>query len=127
MENFIIRILARKRRKDKRLKLHYGVIVAVDPNSEKKDKIINISLGGLAFSYSNERTQFDEEFEVDIYVNDEIYLKKLKVKLISDTEIGEVPFESVNVRRLSGQFMWLTPVQKSDLNSLLRKYGIGKA
>ena len=126
MKNFIIRILARKRRKDKRFKLHDGVIVVVDPNSEKKDKIIDISLGGLAFSYNNERKQFDEEFEVDIYIDNEIYLKKLKVKLISDIEIGEVPFESANVRRLSGQFMWLTPVQKSDLNSLFKKYGIGK-
>ena len=127
MKNFIVRILAWKRRKDKRYRVHEGVLVFVDPDSEKKDKIIDISLGGLAFSYNNERKQFDEEFEVDIYVDDEIYLKKLKVKLISDTEIGEVPFESVNVRRLSGQFMWLTPVQKSDLNSLFRKYGIGKA
>ncbi len=127
MKNFIVRILARKRRKDERFKVHEGVLVLVDPDSETKDKIIDISLGGLAFSYNNEGKQFDEEFEVDIYVDDEIYLKKLKVKLISDIEIGEVPFESVNVRRLSGQFMWLTPVQKSDLNSLFRKYGIGKA
>ncbi len=127
MKNFIIRILARKRRKDERFKIHDGVIVVVDPNSEKKDKIIDISLGGLAFSYKNRGEEFDEEFEVDIYVDNEIYLKKLKVKLISDIEIGEVPFESANVRRLSGQFMWLTPVQKSDLNSLFKKYGIGKA
>ena len=126
MKNFIVRILARKHRKDKRFKLHDGVIVVVDPNSEKKDKIIDISLGGLAFSYTNERKEFDEEFELDIYIDDEIYLKKLKVKLISDKEIGEVPFESANIRRLSGQFMWLTPVQKSDLNSLFKKYGIGK-
>ncbi len=126
MKNFIVRILARKHRKDERFKIHDGVIVVVDPNSEKKDKIIDISLGGLAFSYKNERKQFDEEFEVDIYIDNEIYLKKLKVKLISDIEIGEVPFESANVRRLSGQFMWLTPVQKSDLNSLFRKYGIEK-
>ena len=127
MKNFIVRILARKRRKDERFKVHEGVLVLVDPDSETKDKIIDISLGGLAFSYKNERKQFDEEFEVDIYIDNEIYLKKLKVKLISDIEIGEVPFESANVRRLSGQFMWLTPVQKSDLNSLFKKYGIGKA
>jgi hypothetical protein len=127
MKNFIVRILARKRRKDDRFKLHDGAVVVIDPHSEKKDKIIDISLGGLAFSYSNERKQFDEEFEVDIYIDNEIYLKKLKVKLISDIEIGEVPFESANVRRLSGQFMWLTTIQKSDLNSLFKKYGIGMA
>ncbi len=126
MKDFLVRILARKRRKDKRHQVHDGVVVVIDPHSENKDKIIDISLGGLAFSYNNERKQFDEEFEVDIYIDNEIYLKKLKVKLISDTEIGEVPFESANVRRLSGQFMWLTPIQKSDLNSLFRKYGIGK-
>lgn len=127
MKNFIVRILAWKRRKDKRFKLHNGVVVVMDPNSENKDKIIDISLGGLAFSYNNEGKQFDEEFEVDIYIDNEIYLKKLKVKLISDIEIGEVPFESANVRRLSGQFLWLTTIQKSDLNSLFKKYGIGKA
>ena len=126
MKNFIVRILARKRRKDERFNVHEGVLVLVDPDSETKDKIIDISLGGLAFSYTNERKEFDEEFELDIYIDDEIYLKKLKVKLISDKEIGEVPFESANIRRLSGQFMWLTPVQKSDLNSLFKKYGIGK-
>ncbi len=126
MKNFIVRILARKRRKDKRHQVHEGVLVFVDPDSEKKDKIIDISLGGLAFSYKNGRKQFDEIFEVDIYVDNELYIKKLKVKLVSDTELGEVPFESANVRRLSGQFMWLTPVQKSDLNSLFRKYGTGE-
>ncbi len=126
MKNFIVRILARKRRKDKRYKVHEGILVFVDPDSEKKDKIIDISLGGLAFSYKNERKQFDEKFEVDIYVDNELYIKKLNVQLVSDAEVGEVPFESVNVRRLSGQFMWITPIQKSDLNSLFRKYGIGK-
>jgi len=127
MKNFIVRILARKRRKDKRHQVHEGVLVVVDPHSEKKDKIIDISLGGLAFCYDDERKRLDEKFEVDIYVDNELYIKKLNVQLVSDAEIGEVPFESVNVRRLSGQFMWLTPVQKSDLNSLFRKYGIGKA
>ena len=125
MKNFIVRILARKHRKDKRHEVHEGVLVVVDPHSEKKDKIIDISLGGLAFSYDDDRKRLDEKFEVDIYVDNELYIKKLNVQLVSDAEVGEVPFESVNVRRLSGQFMWLTPIQKSDLNSLFRKYGIG--
>ena len=127
MKNFIVRLLARKHRKDKRHQVHEGVLVVVDPNSEKKDKIIDISLGGLAFCYDNERNRPDEIFEIDIYIDNELYLKKLKVKLISETEIGEVPFESANVRRLSGQFMWWEPLQKADLDSLLKKYGIGKA
>jgi hypothetical protein len=127
MKNYIVRILARKHRKDKRFKLHEGVMVVVDPYSEKKDEIIDISLGGLAFCYDNERNRPDEIFEIDIYIDNELYLKKLKVKLISETEIGEVPFESANVRRLSGQFMWWEPLQKADLDSLLKKYGIGKA
>ena len=126
MKDFLVRIFARKRRKDKRHQVHEGVLVVVDPNSEKKDKIIDISLGGLAFSYDDDRKRLDEKFEVDIYVDNELYIKKLNVQLVSDAEVGEVPFESVNVRRLSGQFMWITPIQKSDLNSLFRKYGIGK-
>jgi len=126
MKDFLVRIFARKRRKDKRHQVHEGVLVVVDPHSEKKDKIIDISLGGLAFSYDDDRKRLDEKFEVDIYVDNELYIKKLNVQLVSDAEVGEVPFESVNVRRLSGQFMWITPIQKSDLNSLFRKYGIGK-
>ncbi len=127
MKDFLVRIFAKKRRKDKRHEVHEGVLVVVDPHSEKKDKIIDISFGGLAFSYDDDRKRLDEKFEVDIYVDNKLYIKKLNVRLVSDAEIGEVPFESANVRRLSGQFMWLTPVQKSDLNSLFRKYGIGKA
>jgi len=126
MKDFLVRIFARKRRKDKRHQVHEGVLVVVDPHSEKKDKIIDISLGGLAFSYDDDRKRLDEKFEVDIYVDNELYIKKLNVQLVSDAEVGEVTFESVNVRRLSGQFMWITPIQKSDLNSLFRKYGIGK-
>jgi len=126
MKDFLVRIFAKKRRKDKRHQVHDGVLVVVDPHSEKKDKIIDISLGGLAFSYDDDRKQLDEKFEVDIYVDNELYIKKLNVQLVSDAEVGEVTFESVNVRRLSGQFMWITPIQKSDLNSLFRKYGIGK-
>ena len=126
MKDFLVRIFAKKRRKDKRHQVHEGVLVVVDPHSGKKDRIIDISLGGLAFSYDDDRKRLDEKFEVDIYVDNELYIKKLNVQLVSDAEIGEVPFESVNVRRLSGQFMWITPIQKSDLNSLFRKYGIGK-
>jgi len=126
MKDFLVRIFAKKRRKDKRHEVHEGVLVVVDPHSGKKDRIIDISLGGLAFSYDDDRKRLDEKFEVDIYVDNELYIKKLNVQLVSDAEVGEVPFESVNVRRLSGQFMWITPIQKSDLNSLFRKYGIGK-
>ena len=126
MKDFLVRIFAKKRRKDKRHQVHEGVLVVVDPHSGKKDRIIDISLGGLAFSYDDDRKRLDEKFEVDIYVDNELYIKKLNVQLVSDAEVGEVPFESVNVRRLSGQFMWITPIQKSDLNSLFRKYGIGK-
>ncbi len=126
MKDFLVRIFAKKRRKDKRHEVHEGVLVVVDPHSEKKDRIIDISLGGLAFSYDDDRKRLDEKFEVDIYVDNELYIKKLNVQLVSDAEVGEVPFESVNVRRLSGQFMWITPIQKSELNSLFRKYGIGK-
>ncbi len=78
MKNFIVRILARKRRKDKRHQLHEGVLVLVDPDSEMKDKIIDISLGGLAFSYKNGRKQFDEIFEIDIYVDNKLYIKNYK-------------------------------------------------
>jgi len=126
MKDFLVRIFAKKRRKDKRHQVHEGVLVVVDPHSGKKDRIIDISLGGLAFSYDDDRKRLDEKFEVDIYVDNELYIKKLNVQIVSDAEVGEVPFESVNVRRLSGQFMWITPIQKSDLNSLFRKYGIGK-
>jgi hypothetical protein len=129
MKDLIVRILAlkRKRRKDQRYMVHDGVVVVFDPYSEKKDRIIDISLDGLAFCYDNEEEKLDEIFEIDLYIDNELYLKKLKVKLISNTEIGEAPFESVNVRRLCGQFVWLTPVQESDLNNLLKKYGTGKA
>ena len=127
MKDFIAKILGRKHRHDKRYKVREGVTVVVGHNTEKKDKIIDIGLGGLSFGYDNERKRLDEKFEIDIYVDDELYLKNLSVTLVSDSEIGEVPFEHVNVSRITGRFMWLTPVQKSDLNNLFKKYGIGKA
>ena len=63
MKDFLVRIFAKKRRKDKRHQVHEGVLVVVDPHSGKKDRIIDISLGGLAFSYDDDRKRLDENLK----------------------------------------------------------------
>lgn len=81
-----------------------------------------MSLGGIAFSYVDTGKRLNTIFELDIFVDDSFSIKNVRVKIISDSEIGEIVGASKKIRRLGGQFLGLTPQQEDDLANFLRQY-----
>ena len=118
------KIFRYKHRKYKRYRVRGGLTVVLDPESPTGDEIIDVGMGGLTFNYVDRGEPLKERLNIDIYLDNELYLEKLKVKLVSNIEVGDISFKSKNIRRISVQFLSLTPVQEFDLRALIKSHGI---
>ena len=124
LENLLKILFRSKHRKYKRFRVRGGLTVVLDPESPNGDEILDIGMGGLTFNYVDRGEPLEEKSKIDIYVDNELYLEKLKVKLVSNIEMGDISFSSKNIRRISVQFLSLTPVQEFDLKALIKSHGI---
>ncbi len=124
MENLLKIIFRSKHRKYRRYKVRGGLTVVLDPESPNGDEILDIGMGGLTFNYVDRGEPLEEKSKIDIYVDNELYLEKLKVKLVSNIEVGDISLSSKNIRRISVQFLSLTPVQEFDLKAVIKSHGI---
>lgn len=124
LENFLKKIFKYKHRKHKRYKVRDGLTAVLDPETQKGDQILDIGMGGITFNYVDVDKPLDDKFKIDILVDDELYLEKLKVILVSNIEVGDISFRSKNIRRISVQFASLTLVQEFDLKALIRSHGL---
>ncbi len=124
MENLLKIIFRSKHRKYRRYRVRDGLTVVLDPESPNGDEILDIGMGGLTFNYVDRGEPLEEKLKIDIYVDNELYLEKLKVKLVSNIEVGDISLSSKNIRRISVQFLSLTPVQEFDLKAVIKSHGV---
>jgi len=124
VKDFLKRILALKHRKHKRYQVLEGLTVAIDPESFPGDQIVNIGLGGFTFNWVDRGQPLFDRFKIDLFLDGKLFLEKLKVKLVSNIEVGDISYSSKNIRRISVQFLSLTPVQEFDLKALIKSRGI---
>ncbi len=91
----------------------------------KSIPIIDISLKGLAFQYTD-RNMWSPNFnELSISrIADEVKIDKVPYKAVSDYSISNVA-NSTFLRRCSVKFGELTPAQKSQLNHFIQNHTIG--
>ena len=123
MKDFLKSIFALKHRKHKRYHVQEGLTVAIDPESFPGDQIVNIGLGGLTFNWVDRGQLLSDRFKIGLFLDGKLYLEKLKVKLVSNIEAGDISYSSKNIRRISVQFLSLTPVQEFDLKALIKSHG----
>ena len=123
MKNFLERIFALKRRKYKRYRAQEGLTVSIDPESFPRDQIVNIGLGGFTFNWVDRGYPLPNRFKINVFLDGKLYLEKVKVKLVSNIEVGDISYSSKNIRRISVQFLTLTPVQEFDLKALIKSHG----
>ena len=124
LKDFLKRIFALKHRKYKRYEAQEGLTVAIDPGAIPGDQIVNIGLGGLTFNWVDKGQPLSGNFDIDLRLDGKLYLEKLKVKLVSNIEVGDISYSSKNIRRISVQFLSLTPLQEFDLKALIKSHGI---
>jgi len=119
-----------ERRKHKRFKVQNGAFAVLGappwPHSTKVGQIIDMSMGGLAFSYIAEQEPSNGSFELGIFLADNsFHLRKIAFETISDLETNGVPCSSITMRRSGVQFGELTPNQISQLKYFIRNHTIG--
>ncbi|UCD87489.1 MAG: PilZ domain-containing protein [Desulfobacterales bacterium] len=116
-----------ERRKHKRYRAHDGAFAVLGPHSTKIGQIIDVSVGGLAFSYIAGKEPSDATFELSIlFAQDSFHLTKIPFKTISDQEAKEVPSNTLTMRRSGLQFGELTPSQISQLQYFIRNCTTGE-
>ena len=105
-----------ERRKHKRYKVTKGAC-KVDSNTESKTaksgEVIDISMGGLAFSYIEDGEWTDESFDRGMLLGEkDLCIEDIPLKVISDCAINT----GITITRRCGvQFGKLTPRQISQL------------
>ena len=126
MDNVTKRKKIVERRKHKRFQVEDGAFAVLTPHFAKVGQIIDMSMGGLAFSYIAEQEPSNGSFELDIFLTDHsFYLEKVPVKTISDFEIAnEVAYSFTTTRRCGVEFGDLTLNQISQLEYFIRNHTI---
>lgn len=127
------------RRSQKRYLVKDGAFAVLHQNSTKLAQIIDISMAGFSFRYSDtrfmdsdrsgeaflyhdHRTRLDDFSKFDIFLVDSgIYLDQIPCKIISSFEIDEnETSNSISMRRCGLQFDELKPAQVSDLEYFIK-------
>lgn len=124
MKDLLKRILARKHRKYRRYRIAEGLTAVIDSGLPPGDQVVDIGLGGLTFNWVKRGNPLPGQCRIDLFLEGRLYLEKLKVNLVSNIEVGDISYSSKNIRRISLQFLSLTPVQEFDLKALIKSHGV---
>jgi len=120
-----------ERRKHKRFRVQNGAFAVLTafswPHSTQKlGHIIDIGMGGLAFSYITSEESPNGAVELSIFLaENRFHLRNIPFETISDVETTEEPSSSLTMRRRSVQFGELAPNQVSQLKYFMRNHTIG--
>ena len=116
-----------ERRQFSRFNVESGALVEIKVNGYKIGEIIDISEGGLAFSYIDIGTRPEESFDVDLYFQEQDFrLENLPAKTISDIS-NKSPFALTKTRRQGVQFGDLDEGQTAGLKKYIENYATGLA
>ncbi len=114
------------RRKHQRFKVKEGACAA-HYNSKIRGQVVNISKGGLAFRYINNKNEPVDPSELILYISgNNSYFLKLSVKVVSDIEWKkEARVSNIQFRQRGVQFENLTEGQTSLLETFMNTYTVG--
>jgi c-di-GMP-binding flagellar brake protein YcgR len=103
-------------------------IALLKSNPPKMGEIIEISRGGLTFSYIDNERDLKARGELDIlFAEKDFHLSRLPFKQVEDAEvIDDSPFSALSMKRLTVKFKELSPKQKRKIDHLLSNYTTGE-
>jgi hypothetical protein len=116
-----------ERRKNKRYKAVSGAYAAINHSSRKIGPIMDISMGGLAFKYTDARIVDPKKEPLEgktiCLSNLGYYVGNIPFKTISEKQIANIPsftFGSMKIKIKQVQFQCLDFKQTIDLDHYLR-------
>ena len=115
------------RRKHKRFQLPMSAFAGLGPYFGKVGRILDISMGGLAFRYIGGEEPNGSTY-IDIFMNDlDFYLRNLQYKTISDFPVVTDSLSTVTLRRRGVHFVKMKPQQRDALKDFIEEHAIGEA
>ncbi len=113
--------LSKERRRHPRYKM---LEVAAVVGERRLAHILDMSIGGVAFSYIQMRIEDDESIDLGIIFGpDGRYLQKLPAEIVSDTVLSHgPPHHPVIIRRRSMRFTDLSGEQKEQLAEFISRH-----
>jgi hypothetical protein len=110
-----------EKRKHERFQAAENLFAIIKKRNKILCKVVNISKGGLLF-YSEDLAKIkNDTLKVDIYIDDNQYLKDVPAKIVSDFTLQDKKyFDGFPIRYLRLSFDELTNEQKSKLINILK-------
>ncbi|MBW1743960.1 MAG: PilZ domain-containing protein, partial [Deltaproteobacteria bacterium] len=116
-----------ERRKFKRFQMPTSSFAGLGPYFGKVGGIVDLSMGGLAFSYIGIEEPNGSSYLDVFLVDHDFYLRRVSFVTISDIAIVPDGHTAMTLRRRGVRFGKLTPRQRSQLENLIQNYAIGEA
>jgi hypothetical protein len=121
----MLRFLSRffKKRKSHRYHVDQHELILFGSNPPEETEIVDLSMGGISFTYTDTGTPIDDMFELDIKAGDIFHLGRTRAKTVFDEVISEVTSESKVIRRRTAELVNMTLTQEYDLKKYLKTLG----
>lgn len=112
------RTLATERRSQPRFQAQERALVAVTRDYFCLPyHLIDVSEGGMAFRYLDEIPLPMTDSQMDIYLDEDLYVGRLPVTVVADQQLAD---DYIPKRRCSVRFGLLTPAQRLQLQAFIR-------
>lgn len=117
-----------ERRGNKRFYASIGVFAVLGPNAVKVGRVIDISMGGLAFRHVDKKEPMAGLNELDVFmIDDDFHVNKIPFEAVSDYEIAnEGPSVHMRSRQSGLRFGELSSSQRSLLEYFIKNHTLGE-
>ena len=118
----MMRLLTRllNKRKSSRHRVEQHELILFGPNLPEEMEIVDLSMGGISFTYTATETLIDETFELDIKAGDIFHLGRIRAQTVFDEVISELTSEDKVIRRRTAKFVNMSLTQEYDLKKFLK-------
>jgi c-di-GMP-binding flagellar brake protein YcgR len=117
-----------ERRKHHRYQVPNLVIAVPKKPHSQVARIVNISKGGMAVRYIDQKDWLGEAKEIDVLVNSNFFMTSIPIENIRDFKVNtQISFSIIRERQCSLQFGPLSPAQESLLDKFIMKYTAGNS
>lgn len=116
-----------ERRKHKRFPVTKDTFVALQPDHFQVGQTLNISMGGLAFSYMVDGKPPMQSYSLNIFSDDRTFhLRDVPFRIISNVARDGIPFSALIMRECTVQPEDLTFHQKNELEYFIQNQTKGE-
>ena len=117
-----------ERIKHQRYKVPNLVIAVPQKSDSQVARVVDISKGGMAVCYVDQKDWLGDAKEIDILVNSNFFMTGLPIESIRDFTVkNQSTFSVIRERQCCLQFGALSPAQESLLDEFIMNYSVGNS